>query len=189
MNCAFQNSQIYIYIHTERRLAKSGILEVTEYESWLRRSSWKGLSVAAVILIIYSFVGTQTSLALTSTAGSNKHSNKLWLRVIYAYWMSQECSRTSWKQMFATLDDNQEQQVKCECFSDLITMRCDMRTRKDRVKQVVLSFWSTVPLRAVPHTSHHSSLLTNLVKHLTGSYWWCCVLNHLFWDCISLTDL
>ncbi len=58
--------------------------------------------------------------------------------------------------------DNQEQQGKCAYFSDFITMR----TRKDRVKQVVLCFWSTVPLRTDPHTYHLRSARSCIHLHL-----------------------
>ena len=40
------------------------------------------------------------------------------------------------------LDVNQEQYVKCECFSDLMSVRAE----KTRVKEVVLCFWCAVPL-------------------------------------------
>ena len=65
------------------------------------------------------------------------------------------------------LDDNQEQQPKCEYFSDLITMR----TREVRVKEGALCFWSTVPLHTDPHTYHRRSARSciHLQLHVKGS--------------------
>jgi hypothetical protein len=40
------------------------------------------------------------------------------------------------------LDVNQEQYAKCECFSDLMSVRAE----KARAKQVALCFWCAVPL-------------------------------------------
>ncbi len=40
------------------------------------------------------------------------------------------------------LDDNQEQYTKCECFSDLMSVRAE----KARSRQVALCFWCAVPL-------------------------------------------
>jgi hypothetical protein len=51
------------------------------------------------------------------------------------------------------LDDNQEQYDKCECFSDLMSVRSE----KARSKQVVLCFWCAVPLRTHPPTYDRGS--------------------------------
>ena len=46
------------------------------------------------------------------------------------------------------LDDNQEQYDKCECFSDLKSVRAE----KTRAKQGCFVFWCAVPLRTHPPT-------------------------------------
>jgi hypothetical protein len=46
------------------------------------------------------------------------------------------------------LHDNLEQDTKCECFSDLMSVRSE----KARAKQVALCFWCDVPLRTHPPT-------------------------------------
>jgi hypothetical protein len=53
------------------------------------------------------------------------------------------------------LDVNQEQYVKCECFSDLMSVRVE----KARAKQVALCFWCSVPLRTHPATYDRRSAL------------------------------
>jgi hypothetical protein len=65
------------------------------------------------------------------------------------------------------LDDNQEQYAKCECFSDLITVR----TRKTRAKQVALCFWCAVPLLTHPPTYDRMSAPSciHLQLHVKGS--------------------
>jgi hypothetical protein len=59
-----------------------------------------------------------------------------------SYVPSRMCAKASF------LDDNQEQQAKCECFSARVTVR----TRKTLTNQVALCFWCAVPLRTCPHT-------------------------------------
>ena len=65
------------------------------------------------------------------------------------------------------LDDNQEQQAKCECFSALITVRA----RKARANQVALCFWCAVPLRTRPHMYHlrPAPSCIHLDLHVKGS--------------------
>ncbi len=65
------------------------------------------------------------------------------------------------------LDDNQEQQAKCECFSVLITVKAE----KARANQVALCFWCAVQLRTHPHTYHRRSAPSciHLQLHVKGS--------------------
>ena len=65
------------------------------------------------------------------------------------------------------LDDNQEQYAKCECFSDLMSVRAE----KTRDKQVAWCFWCAVPLRTHPPTYDRMSAPSciHLQVHVKGS--------------------
>ena len=78
-----------------------------------------------------------------------------------SYGPSRMCAKASF------LDDNQEQQAKCECLSARVTVR----TRKTRTNQVALCFWYTVPLRTHPHTYQMRSAPSciHLELHIEGS--------------------
>ncbi len=65
------------------------------------------------------------------------------------------------------LHDNQEQYAKCDCFSDLMSVRSE----KARTEQVVLCFRCAVPLRTHPPTYDHRSVPSciHLQLHVKGS--------------------
>jgi len=65
------------------------------------------------------------------------------------------------------LDDNQEQYAKCECFSDLMSVRAE----KTRAKQVAWCFWCAVPLRTHLPTYDRMSAPSciHLQMHVKGS--------------------
>jgi hypothetical protein len=64
-------------------------------------------------------------------------------------------------------DVNQEQYAKCECFSDLMSVRAE----KARAKQVALCFWCAVPMRTHPPTYDRRSAPSciHLQVHVEGS--------------------
>ena len=103
----------------------------------------------------------------TYSARNEKRRSWQWLLVFLmgahqsSYVPSRMCAKASF------LDNNQEQQAKCECFSARITVR----TRKTHTNQVALCFWCAVPLRTRPHTYQLRSAPSciHLELHIKGS--------------------
>ena len=77
------------------------------------------------------------------------------------------CVSSRMREKASLLDVNQEQYAKCECFSDLMSVRAE----KARAKQVALCFWCAVPLRTHPPTYDRRSAPSciHLQLHVKGS--------------------
>ena len=78
------------------------------------------------------------------------------------------CVSSRMRAKASLLDDvNQEQYAKCECFSDLMSVRAE----KARTKQVALCFWCAVPLRTHPATydRRFAPSCIHLQLHVKGS--------------------
>ena len=74
--------------------------------------------------------------------GTRKSDNWRWILVFLKCAHQSSCVTSRMRAKASLLDVNQEQYAKCECFSDLMSVRAE----KARAKQVALCFWCAVPL-------------------------------------------
>ncbi len=84
-----------------------------------------------------------TKCSSTYNARNQKQRCWRWILVFLMCAHQRSCVSSRMRAKASLLHDNQEQYPKCECFSDLMSVRSE----KARSKQVALCFWCAVPLR------------------------------------------
>jgi hypothetical protein len=103
----------------------------------------------------------------TCSARNQKQRYWRWILVFLMCVHQRSCVASRMCAKASLLDVNQEQYAKCECFSDLMSVRAE----KARGEQVPLCFWCAVPLHTDPPTydRRFAPSCIHLQLHVKGS--------------------